>query len=404
MNVRALTILLDRIGIEGGAERYWHVVVPALRELGVVVRVIARAVDARTHLGASATEIRWAADDEHADQQTARRVESLLREVDGETVITASVFDPGVLDAVRENAGRWIARIHDHRAFCPNGDRLFPQFSAVCAQPAGLSCLRNAVVHGCMHGPHVASIARLTQRLAVRDRIARADTVLVSSEYMRASAVMNHIEEQRVVVTPPPLSDAAFVRAPRPRPARDTVLFSGRLTPQKGLGSLIRSIARIAAGRRPALIVAGTGDDEAKARLLAVRLGVAVDWRGWLAQRQLRAAIDEATIVAVPSLEAEPFGLVGIEAQARGRPAVAYDVGGIGDWIAGAGIAVPRADERALEHAILEALEPTTWQRLSIVARLSSERYRMRPHLERLLAVLDMPPRVPAHPIATAPA
>ena len=402
MNVKALTILLDGVGIEGGAERYWHIVVPALRELGVAVRVIARTIDERSPLGASATEIRWAADDERADTKTAGRIGSLLREVDGATVITASVFDPGVLDAVRANARRWIARIHDHRAFCPNGDRLFPQFSAICAQPAGLPCLRNAVVHGCMHGPHVASIGRLTQRLAVRDRIACADAVLVSSEYMRASAVTNRIEEQRVVVTPPPLSDAAFARAPRSRPARDTVLFSGRLTPQKGLGSLIRSIARIAADRRPAMIVAGTGNDEANARALAVRLGVAVDWRGWLAQRQLRTAIDEATIVAVPSLEAEPFGLVGIEAQARGRPAVAYDVGGIGDWITGAGIAVPRADERALEHAMLEALEPATWQRLSLAARRSSERYRMRPHLERLLAVLDAPPRVSARPVATA--
>ena len=65
----------------------------------------------------------------------------------------------------------------------------------------------------------------------------------------------------------------------------------------------------------------------------------------------MRAAYDAATLVAMPSLWGEPFGLVGIEAFARGRPVVAYDAGAISEWLcasSGGGRVVPLGDEQAL--------------------------------------------------------
>jgi len=392
VNAPPLIVMLDRAGTAGGAERYWHVVVPALREAGVDVRVIAREVTDTRRYGGDVTEVRWGGDDGVPDRAAAERVRTILRAAGGAVAITASVFDAAVLDAVRDEAARWVVRIHDHRTFCPNGDRVFPQFGGNCNAAAGPVCALNAFVHGCMHGPRAASAGRLERRLDLARRVATADAVLVSSAYMRESARTNHIDLRRLVVTPPPLSDTAFARTIAPRPLHDTVLFSGRLTPHKGLQSLLRALARLAPATRPRLIVAGAGDDEPASRALAARLGVGVDWRGWLEPRALRAAIDASTIVAVPSLEAEPFGLVGIEAQARGRPAVAYAVGGIPDWIDGAGVAVARGDERALAEAITFALRHDRWLALSRAARRSSERYRLRPHVERLLDVIDARP------------
>ena len=377
-------MLLDHVGVAGGAERYWRVVLPALRGAGRDVQVLVRSASDRPGFEPDPLTIPWGGDDGAACVSAAMHVRSILRARRG-TVITASVFDPAVLDVVRAEADRWLVRVHDHRPFCPNGDRVFPQFSDICTHAAGWSCALNTVVHGCMNGPRPASFARLAQRLAVRDRLTRADAILVSSGYMYGSAVNNRLDPRRIVITPPPLTDAAYAQPIVPRPVRDTVLFSGRITPQKGVQSLVRAIARIPGERRPALVIAGSGADEPAARALAVRLGVAADWRGWLGTRALRAAIDEATVVAVPSLEPEPFGLVGIEAQARGRPAVAYDVGGISDWIEGAGTAVARGDERAFAAALLDALVPETWARTSRAARRASERYRLRPHLERIL-------------------
>ncbi|HYZ17424.1 MAG TPA: glycosyltransferase family 4 protein, partial [Candidatus Acidoferrum sp.] len=219
-----------------------------------------------------------------------------------------------------------------------------------------------------------------------RDRIAGADLVLVSSAHMRDLCVRNGIATDRIAITPPPLPDAAFTAAIAPRPDVATLLFASRLTPRKGLRSLLRALARLPLAQRPPLVVAGTGArEEQAARAYAAGLGVQVAWRGRLSAAELRVAIDASWAVAVPSLWPEPFGLVGIEAQARGRPAVAYDVGGITDWIAGAGLAVPRDNDLALASAIRAVCDPDRWTTFAGAARACAERYRLDAHVDRLV-------------------
>ena len=103
----------------------------------------------------------------------------------------------------------------------------------------------------------------------------------------------------------------------------------------------------------------------------------------------MRDAYDAATLVAIPSLWGEPFGLVGIEAFARGRPVVAYDAGAIAEWLvpSGAGRAVPLRDERALGTAIAELLGGDAWSRASALAFAAARDYRLRAHVQRIEAI-----------------
>ncbi|MBV8581966.1 MAG: glycosyltransferase family 4 protein [Candidatus Eremiobacteraeota bacterium] len=388
--MRTMTVLCDRVGDAGGAERYWETVLPALASGPAAVRLLAREITGGARFGVDARAIAWGAEDELPAPAAARAVADELARNPADVVVTASVFDVAVLDAVRAHAPRWLVRIHDHRAFCPTGDRVYPQFEAPCTSPMGAACRGAAVVRGCVFGPRPSTYRRIRAREAVRDRIARADGVLVSSEHMRATCIANGIDPARIAITPPPLPDAAFAPAPAPRPRARTLLFASRLTPRKGLRSLLGALARLTRSERPALVVAGTGDgEEHDARAQAERDGIDVAWRGHLDAGTLRAEIDAADAVAVPSLWPEPFGLVGIEAQARGRPAVAYSVGGIEDWIAGAGIAVRRGDEAALAGAIRAILDETTWSTFSSAARARAEAYRLDTHVERLLHVFE---------------
>jgi glycosyltransferase involved in cell wall biosynthesis len=386
--MRAIAVLCDRVGDVGGAERYWETVLPALASRGTRVRLFAREISPGGFSGGGAHAIEWADEDGAPSAAAARAVADELRREAPDVVITASVFDTAVLDAVRANAPRWIARVHDHRVFCPTGDRVYPQFEATCTAAMGGACRGATIVRGCVHGPRPSSFHRIAQREAVRDRLARADAVLVSSEHMRATCVANGIDAARIAITPPPLPDAAYAPQPAKRPLARTLLFASRLTPRKGLRSLLGALAQLAPADRPRLVVAGAGDaEERDAQAQAERDGVAVTWRGHLTAPELRAAIDDADAVAVPSLWPEPFGLVGIEAQARGRPAVAYRVGGIADWIGGAGIAVQRGDERALATAIGTVLDEPAWSGLAATARSHAERYRLDAHVERLFDI-----------------
>jgi glycosyltransferase involved in cell wall biosynthesis len=169
------------------------------------------------------------------------------------------------------------------------------------------------------------------------------------------------------------------------------VLFAGRLVRDKGLRSLIEALGKLPRDVRPELAVAGAPTrDSQPLPDLAARLGVRLTMLGQLNSSELNAAIDASSLVAVPSLWPEPFGLVGIEAQARGRPVVAYDVGGISEWMGEAGILVPRGDEGAFARAIATVLEPARWSAFSAAALRQAAKYSIDAHVDSLLDVIAL--------------
>ncbi|HEY8322641.1 MAG TPA: glycosyltransferase family 4 protein [Candidatus Baltobacteraceae bacterium] len=354
-------VLCDTVGHDGGTESYLQRALPELVRAGDDVVVFARRVETSNAFGVSAGAIAWAREDEPPNLAAAAALRDVIERGAFDAVMTSNVFDVAVLAAARA-LPRMVVRLHDHRAFCPNGDRRYPQFPGNCERAMGGACVVNAAAHGCAAGPRPETLRRIRERSQVRDAVRGADAVVVSSGFMARLARTNGIAGERIVVVPPPLDRDAFADAPAPRPDARRLLFAGRIVPQKGLPSLIRALAHIEPAERPVLAIAGDASPEfARARSLASDLDVRLDPLGRLDPLAMRAAIDASCAVAVPSLWAEPFGLLGIEAQARGRPAVAYAVGGIPEWVGRAGIAVAPGDERALAGAIRTVLSPSSW-------------------------------------------
>jgi len=392
MGRHVLLVLCDTVDRAGGTESYLARVLPALARRGLAVQIAARQVVEPGAFGSPAREFGWAADDRPADPAAAAAVAAEIDALRPDAVLTSNVHDPGVL-AVARRARRLIVRVHDHRLFCPQGDRQFPHFKAHCAHPMATStCLFNAVLRGCGAGPHARTLQLLRSRQALRAGVLAADRVVVSSRFMARLCELNGVAAHRIATIPPPVGGEVAQSAAQ-RPARDRVLFAGRLVRDKGLASLIRAVARIAPERRPLLAAAGEPTHEAR-RLpgLAARLGVEFAMLGKLSPRELEAEIDASTLIAMPSLWPEPFGLGGIEAQARGRPVVAYDVGGIGEWMGSAGRLVPRGDESALARAITDVADPARWPAFSAAALAQATAYRVEHHAAALLELIGLAP------------
>jgi glycosyltransferase involved in cell wall biosynthesis len=134
------------------------------------------------------------------------------------------------------------------------------------------------------------------------------------------------------------------------------------MTTLKGGDVLIGAAA--AANRRldrpVRLLMAGDGPERGRWTALASRLGVAAEFTGWLGGTELAALFRRASIVAVPSLWPEPFGLVGLDAAVHGVPAVAFAAGGISQWLRDGvnGRLVPEiGDPQALGSAIAAMVE-----------------------------------------------
>ncbi len=385
-SLRAL-ILCDLVGPFGGTESYWSRVVPELQKSGADITIQARRVDDSDAFGVRAQRVVWGNDDEAPIESAAEVVRATVASHKPDVVLVSNVFDIGVIVAARA-APRMVVRVHDHRMFCPQGDRYFPHFQAPCDRPMGNVCLANAVARGCAAGLSMKTVRLLRAREALRDAIMMADAVVVSSHYMARICIENGIDPNRVAIIPPPWRAGSAASPHLALPKERRVLFSGRLVPNKGLGSLINAVSNIPAERRPQIDVAGTPTREVP-RLVALarRKNVTLNVLGWLDGAQMSEAIDRARVIAVPSLSPEPFGLTGIEAFVRGRPVVAYASGGINEWIGRGGIIVPPGDEIKLAAAIDDVLEDSRWPLFARLAHRQAANYTVAKHVSRLLEV-----------------
>jgi glycosyltransferase involved in cell wall biosynthesis len=165
------------------------------------------------------------------------------------------------------------------------------------------------------------------------------------------------------------------------------VVFAGRIVATKGIDVLIRAARQV----NGEFVICGDGGRLGEMRALARELDLEdrIHFKGWLDPDELAREFADASAVVVPSLWPEPFGIVGIEAFAAGRPAVGSATGGIPEWLQDGvtGMCVPPGDELRLAQALDELLADPERQRAMglagrelVAARFSEER-----HLEALL-------------------
>ena len=139
------------------------------------------------------------------------------------------------------------------------------------------------------------------------------------------------------------------------------VMLPGRPTAWKGHEILLRALGHLKdLTFSTVLLGAADGSDDYVSKLekLALASGLAGRVHIVKATRDVPAALMLADIVAMPSIDPEPFGRVAIEAQAMGRPVVAFNHGGAAESIIDGetGWLVPPLDEVALAEAIRAGL------------------------------------------------
>ncbi len=128
---------------------------------------------------------------------------------------------------------------------------------------------------------------------------------------------------ERVQVIPNFTRMAAVREVRRPESERPCRLLSyGRLVEKKGFDVLLRAVAKVRASGLPVELRIG-GEGTCRAALEALRkelaLGEGVEVGAWI--DDVPKALDAADLFVLPSLD-EPFGIVILEAMARGVPIV----------------------------------------------------------------------------------
>jgi glycosyltransferase involved in cell wall biosynthesis len=213
-------------------------------------------------------------------------------------------------------------------------------------------------------------VAGLVDRLA-EWAIRNADATRAVSSFTGRLVEQTRGEPPTVTFTAYSDLDAFTERPVVPLPERPVVIFVGSLERYKNVEGLAAAW-RVLAPRIPAarLIVVGRGSQTETVEALLRDFPDRVEHHPWLDPADVSAAIDRATVLALPSWP-EGLGRVVIEAFARGRAVVATDGGGIPDLVDNGveGFLVRPFDSEALAERLAQVLEdPALAARLGAAA------------------------------------
>jgi glycosyltransferase involved in cell wall biosynthesis len=290
---------------------------------------------------------------------------------------TFAAASPSVFRAVGDRPV--VQTLHNYRWVCPAAIAF--RGGRVCTDCVGRPVALPAVVHACVRASRaqsaVAAASTAVHRAA--GTLRRIDQFVALTAFQRRVMIDGGLPADRVRVI-------SNFREPDPGigdGSRSGVLFLGRLTEEKGIGSLVRAsrlmpgILRVAGAGPLESAVAEAGRSGALVQLGRLDTDVALD--------ELRAAV----ALVVPSIWFEGFPMVVLEAYATGTPVIASRIGSLAEVVEDGvtGLLARPDDAEDLARQIRWAVEhPTEMARFGANARARFEaRFRGADHLVALL-------------------
>lgn len=312
---RVLEVVLNAEGTVGGEQRHVLQIVDALLAAGHEPAVVTWDVPA------------------FLDELSARGVPVTV-------VMGTRILDPGMVRRIRDvvsDGGFDLVHAHGHRA------GLVGRLAALRA-----GCRR--VVWTCHLAENKADrnpVLAWGYERVLRYLHRRTGATIAVSEHLRHWLSGEGIEASDVVVVPNGVDCDVF--APRPRDEGlatelgldltcPVVVCVARLTPQKGVDTLVKASARLQdSGLRHTVLVVGAGPDDAAVRSLASRSLAPVVFAG--ERGDIPEVLALADVVTVPSLWEGAFCFSVLEAFACAKPVVCSDIEIFVDVVAGRDVA-----------------------------------------------------------------
>ena len=299
------------------------------------------------------------------------------------------------LDVDRAMTGRWpvVKMLHGFFGTCVSGLKMHAWPSPVaCERTCGPACVALYVPRRCGQLSPSAMFRGYTWAWQQRSLYARYRSIVVASRFMGDEVSRHGVVGDRIHVLP--LFSTITESATGSYEEADTVLFGGRMTQLKGGDVLIGAAARAShtLGRTVRVIMAGDGPDKERWRERALAMHVPMDMTGWVTGADRARVYSRAAVLVVPSLWPEPFGLIGLDAASLGLPAIAFDVGGIREWLTdgvSGRLVDPALGVTGLASAIAELLDNAELRaRMSRGSREAAARLSVVAHVTALERVL----------------
>jgi glycosyltransferase involved in cell wall biosynthesis len=240
---------------------------------------------------------------------------------------TLPLISPAAYYAARAEGVAVVQTLHNFRLVCLNA--LLFRDGKPCEDCLGKTLPWRGVARNCYRDSRAASAAvaamLITHRLlGTWSNVVNAYIAL--SEFSRLKFVEGGLPADKITVKP------NFVY-PDPRPGAGNggyALYVGRLSAEKGVGTLLRAWESI--GQALPLKIAGDGPLAPAVREAAAR-NSAIEWLHDVSHEKVYDLIGAAAVLVLPSQCYENAPRVAVEAFAKGTPVVTSRLGAMADFV-----------------------------------------------------------------------
>ena len=292
-----------------------------------------------------------------------------------------------VLDELHKADIPVVWTIHDWRLLCPNSTLMI--HGVICERCRGghfWQCVANRCKKDSRASSLVATLEAEVQKLV--DAQKKVGRFIAPSQFMLSKFHEFGWDTSKFVQIPnfAPAEGSSIDRTP----IAGRFLYTGRLSPEKGMRTLLRAIGGVSGA---SLDIAGEGPMDEELRVLADAVAPGrVTFHGRVDSARLSVLRDAAVAVVVPSEWYENSPLAVAESFARGCPVVAANIGGLPELVTdgGNGLLFTSGDVEGLEEALGRLVgDKALGQRLSEGALQKAASLGIESYVPRLLAVYD---------------
>ncbi|MGU3574489.1 glycosyltransferase family 4 protein [Brucellaceae bacterium C25G] len=262
-------------------------------------------------------------------REAQRNITRLIEDVRPDIAHAHNVYhhiSPSIFPVLKKAGIPTVMTAHDLKLACPAYKML--SHDEICERCKG-GRIYNVLLRRCIKDSVALSGLVLLETLVhrslglYRDDL---DRIVVPSLFYREKLIEWGWPPEKLVYIPN-FVDLDLAKAPSGR--GDYFLYAGRLSEEKGLGTLIEAVAHA----KQRLLIAGSGPLLHELKELVAKLGADVEFLGHLQADHLHRIINGATALVLPSQWYENAPMSILEAYILGVPVIGSRIGGIPELV-----------------------------------------------------------------------